>query len=315
MNINDIKTGDILLFSPEKGSFISWAITFLTGAPVSHAAMFYNEENQLIIEETPPQVKVSLAVERFKDREIYVRRLNVKEDLPLSPVIKKATGYLNDTEPYDKSGLYMVGLLLIYKKFTPNTSVKKVMVKILKKITASIIKYIHEHQNPEKSPMVCSQFVAQCYSDAGDKYKLKIENGILLRNAAMQDGSFNVLDQVMETVKSGERTNLQTLLASTFKIQDEPSFSDEELCRELKEAFELTSGEITSDITDELIEAVSQFSKAHYLYSSGGTQLQNILPDDSTEILQTLKDNENMYVFPGDLLNHCENLKDIGTIK
>jgi hypothetical protein len=142
MNINDIKTGDILLFSPEKGSFISWAITFLTDAPVSHAAMFYNEENQSIIEETPPQVKVSLAVERFKDREIYVRRLNVKEDLPLSPVVKKATGYLNDTEPYDKSGLYMVGLLLIYKKFTPNTFAKKVMVKILKKISASIIKHI-----------------------------------------------------------------------------------------------------------------------------------------------------------------------------
>ena len=137
----------------------------------------------------------------------------------------------------------------------------------------------------------------------------------MLKNAAMQDGSSNVLDQVMEIVKSGERTNFQTLLASTLKIQDEPSSSGEELCRELKEAFELTSGEITSDVTDELIEAVSQFAKAHYLYSSGGTQLQNILPDDHTEILQTLKNNKNMYVFPGDLLNHCENLKDIGTIK
>ncbi len=41
MNINDLKAGDILLFSPEKGSFISWAITYLTDAPVSHAAMFY----------------------------------------------------------------------------------------------------------------------------------------------------------------------------------------------------------------------------------------------------------------------------------
>lgn len=32
MKISDLKTGDILLFSPEKGSFISWAITFLTHA-------------------------------------------------------------------------------------------------------------------------------------------------------------------------------------------------------------------------------------------------------------------------------------------
>ena len=59
MNIKDIKMGDVLLFSPEKGSFISWAITFLTGEPVSHAAMYYSEEDQSIIEETSPQIKVN----------------------------------------------------------------------------------------------------------------------------------------------------------------------------------------------------------------------------------------------------------------
>lgn len=315
MDINDLKMGDILLFSPEKGSFISWAITFLTDAPVSHAAMFYNEENQSIIEETPPQVKVNCAVERFKGREIYVRRLNVKKDLPLSPVIEDATTYLNEAEPYDSSGLYMVGLLLIYKKFTPNTLVQKVMVKILKKISASIIKYIHEYRNPGKLPMVCSQFVAQCYDDAGDQYQLKIENGILQKMAAMQDNSSNVLDQVMEIVKSGKRTNLQTLLAPTFKIQDESSTSGEELCRQLQEAFDLTADEITTGITDELIEATSQFAQAHYLSSSGEIQLQNILKDDVTKVFQNLKDNKNMFVFPGDLLNHCKNLKDVGTIK
>ncbi len=101
MNINDLKAGDILLFSPEKGSFISWAITYLTDAPVSHAAMFYEEKSQSIIEETPPQVAINHAAERFEGREIYVRRLNSKEDLPLSPVIEKAQNYLNNAEPYD----------------------------------------------------------------------------------------------------------------------------------------------------------------------------------------------------------------------
>ncbi len=268
--------------------------------------MFYNEENQLIIEETPPQVKVNGAVERFKGREIYIRRLNVKEELPLSPVIEVSTNYLNDAEPYDSSGLYMVGLLLIYRKFTPNTLVQKVMVKILKKLTKSIVKYIHEYQNPGKSPMVCSQFVAQCYDAAGDKYKLQIKNGILQKMSAMQDNSSNVLDQVMEIVESGKRANLQTLLAPTFKIKDESFSSGEELCRELKEAFDLTAKEITTGITDELIEAISQFAHAH---------LQGIIQDDVTKVFQNLKDNENMFVFPGDLLNHCNNLKDVGTIK
>lgn len=54
MQINELKEGDILLFSAEKGSFISWAITFLTNVPVSHAAMYYNANKQSIIEETPP---------------------------------------------------------------------------------------------------------------------------------------------------------------------------------------------------------------------------------------------------------------------
>jgi len=45
MEIKDLKIGDVVLFSPEKGSFISWAITFLTDAPVSHASVFFGENH------------------------------------------------------------------------------------------------------------------------------------------------------------------------------------------------------------------------------------------------------------------------------
>ena len=61
--------------------------------------------------------------------------------------------------------------------------------------------------------MVCSQFVAQCYSDAGDKYKLKINNGVLLRNADRKIVNLNVLDQVMDIVRNGERKNLNRCLS------------------------------------------------------------------------------------------------------
>jgi hypothetical protein len=285
----------------------------LTDAPVSHAAMFYDEIKHSIIEETPPQVAVNNAGERFKGREISVRRL--KEDLPLSPVIEASTSYLNDAEPYDNSGLYMVGLLLIYKKFTPNTFVQKAMVKILKKITTSIVKYIHEHQNSEKSPMVCSQFVAQCYANAGDKYQLKIENGVLQKMATSQANSSNVIGQVIQIIESGKRTNLQALLTPNLQMQDDSSFSGEELCKELKDAFVLTTNGISTDITDELIEAVSQFSHVHYFLNSGQKQTHNILQKDISEVLQYLNDNENMFTFPGDLQSHCNSLKDIGMIK
>ena len=97
MNSKDLKPGDVLLFSAEKGSFISWAITFLTDAPVSHAAMYFDKQEQTIIEETPPQVAINHAPERFKGREIHVRRF--KKDLPLTPVINASKNYLNDEEP------------------------------------------------------------------------------------------------------------------------------------------------------------------------------------------------------------------------
>lgn len=313
MNTKNLKPGDILLFSPEKGSFISWAITFLTDAPVSHAAMFYDEKKQSIIEETPPQVAINNAGERFKGREINVRRL--KEDLPLYPVIEASISYLNDEEPYDNSGLYMVGLLLIYKKFTPNTLVQKAMVKILKKITASIVKYIHEHQNPDKSPMVCSQFVAQCYAKAGDKYQLKFENGVLQKMVTNQANSSNVIGQVIQIIESDKRTNLQALLTPNLKMQDDYSFSGEELCKELKDAFVLSTNEIHAGITDELIGAVSQFAHAYYLSNSGQKQTHNLLQKDTPEVLHNLNDNENMFTFPGDLLNHCNSLKDVGVLK
>ncbi len=315
MDINELKVGDILLFSPEKGSFISWAITFLTDAPVSHAAMFYNMEDKTLIEETPPQVKVNFAPERFKGREIYVRRLKDPGTLPLSAVVDCATKYLNEKEPYDHSSLYMVGLLLLYRKFTPDTMVQKAMIKILKKLTSSIIKYIHEKENPGKLPMVCSQFVAQCYDDAGDKYRLKIESGVLKQiMAAQQSGS--VLDQVMEVVKNGkgETDILQTLLAPETVFQQNFS-SDEELCRELKEAFESATDAEAAGLSDDLVEAASQFSHAQYILDTGRTQLQNIGKKDPIDLLLHLKNNENIYVFPGDILKHCTNVKNVGTIK
>ena len=163
--------------------------------------------------------------------------------------------------------------------------------------------------------MVCSQFVAQCYANAGDNYQLKIENGVLQKMATSQANSSNVIGQVIQIIESGKRTNLQALLTPNLQMQDDSSFSGEELCKELKDAFVLTTNGISTDITDELIEAVSQFSHVHYFLNSGQKQTHNIFQKDISEVLQYLNDNENMFTFPGDLLSHCNSLKDIGMIK
>jgi len=148
MEISDLKPADILLFSGEKGSWISEAIMFLTDSSVSHAAMTYTSSEK-IVEESPPAVQVNDAAQRFKGRTVYVMRIDPSKD-SMSPVLDASEGYLNKDEPYAMSNLYLVGLLLLYRKFTPSTQVQKVMLKIFKKLAADIIKYINKHKNPGK---------------------------------------------------------------------------------------------------------------------------------------------------------------------
>ena len=315
LSIDDLEPGDVLLFSPEKGSFISWAITFLTDAPVSHAAMFYDKAAASIIEETPPSVAVNEAAKRFTGREIYVRRM---EGAPsLSTVIQAATAYRNDATPYDDTGLYMVGLLLIYKKFSADTPVQKVIIKILKRLTASLTKYINEQRYPGKQPMVCSQFVAQCYDDAGKPYKLIFEDAILQINVS-RDAEQNILERVIDEADDGRNLSVLTLAAAPDQA---PAESGETLCRELEEAFDSVNNlpaidaSTSATLSDELIEATRQFAVAHYLVNAPGISDRNALTANVGDALQYLRYNQNMFVTPGDLLNNCTNLIATGMIK
>lgn len=310
MEIKDLQCGDVVLFSPEKGSFISWAITFLTNAPVSHASIFYGDEQgkPSIIEETPPAVAVNPVAERFVDRVITVRRL--EGGLALDPVIAAATIYRNNAEPYDNASLYMVGAILLYKKFTPSTLVQKVIIKILKKLTSTLDAYINAHKQPGKQPMVCSQFVAQCYEDAGAQYTLDFQ-GALLKGVHGD----SLLDQAILAFGDGLQF-APRLIASGSAGVDEPGETAEQLCEELHDAFLQTKTTMaTASISPELVEALCRFSQVNSRFMSGEAVPADTINDAALASLQLLKDNENMFVFPGDLLLHCTNLKDVGVIQ
>lgn len=308
MNIKNLKTGDILLFAPEKGSFISWAVTFLTDADVSHSAIFYNKEHETIIEETPPQVTLSTVEKYVGKRKTYVRRL--KKITNLDKVIFASTIYLNDNEPFNKTGFYLVGVLMLYKKFTPDIITQRIIVKILRKIIASVANYINEQKYPGKSPMFCSQFVAQCYEDAGPEYKLHITNNKKINNHNEPD---SLLNQVIALHPNANKENsLSELTKSNNKKQNAILATEEELCEELKNAFTLKNvAENTSTpLSQELVDAISDFGEIHnILYANNGSETKK-----RTNSFSTLKDMENMFITPGALLNNCSNLEDVGEI-
>lgn len=306
MKIDELKPGDVLLFSGDKESFISKAIMYLTDAPVSHAALSYTTSDE-IVEEVPPAVCVSDAEESFEGRDIYVMR---PENMATGGVVEAAAQYLNDEEPYPDSNLYMVGLILIYRKIMPGRILQKAIIKILRKLTSGIIDFINKRKYAGKTPMVCSQFVYQCYKDAG--HKLNIKGGVILE-AAVPGGS--ILDQVTERIRTDAAYREETLLSAgqPSGFEEMPVQSDEELARELMDALE-GAEEGPAELERDFVMSVHEFSHAVYMHQTGAAETLTA-PAHSTEGLELLKENEAYFVTPGDLLKYCEDLKQKGMIK
>lgn len=333
MNINELKPADILLFSGEKGDFISDAIIWLTDSPVMHAALSYIESDQSrdqIVEAIPDGVsksRLDMNSPRFKGRRIYVKRLK-KQPESMTPVINIATEYLGT--PYATSNFYLIAMILLYKKFTPDTlgKLKWIIIKIFEKLTANIIDFINEM--PSKTPMVCSQFVYQCYQEAGEDYHLQIKNGCLINDSVTEsEEKLSLIDSMRKHPKI---MTSQQLLAmrenqANLTLKNKPEQSEQELAQELLETLQakdknllLATAEIPEDLDEELILAAHELGAKIYQAntiqrSQHSELLQSSVPRNIDKFLSYLKEQQAYFVTPGDLFNHCENLIQIGCIK
>jgi hypothetical protein len=324
-DVDQLQTADILLFSGKKDR-TSQAIMWLTNSKVTHAALYQDQGE--IIEETPPSVKTYKlgSDQRFHGREIYVNRLNSQPFFP-TPVIKAATTYLNQETPppYAQNNLYLLGLILLYKKFQPNILIKRVMIKIYKSLATRIIDYINQHKSPGNSPMICSQFVFQCYEDAGEGYHLKIKKASWKESLLVNENNLSVVEQVISHVQRNSLT-LQGLNQTgvDLDVQNIPLQTEEELAQELLEALKSNEVGTTDEIDDELAVAVHEFGQAAYLAESRAENNRPVMLEKSNELacdlnitpgLSFLKIKEAYFVTPEDLLNNCDNLVQVCVIK
>lgn len=322
-DIDQLQIADILLFSGEEDR-TSQAIMWLTNSKVTHAALYRGQGE--IIEETSPNVKIYKLNSdgRFHGREMYINRLN-KKQFYTEPVINAATTYLNNITPYAYSNLYLLGLILLYKKFSPNFLTKRVMIKIYKKLAAYIIEFINQHKSPGKLPMVCSQFVFQCYEDAGEDYHLKLGKASLRESLLVNKNNLTMVEQVISYVQlSSLAIEAPNWTDVDLEIQSILSQTEEELAQELLEALQSNEVATTDEIDDELAVAVHKFGEAAYLAESKAENSRPVMLEKSNELardlkispgLSFLKIKEAYFVTPEDLLNNCDNLVQVGVIK
>lgn len=336
MKIEDLRPGDVLLLAGEEGSVLSKLIMLLTGAPVSHAAITYRDNTELI-EESPPDLHISNIQERRAGRKIWVKRLKGAHNL--GPVLDAGESYLDEGEPYAMSNLYMVGMILLFRKFTPNSWQQKAMIAAFKYLAGEVLEFINQRKSPGKLPMICSQFVFQCFKDAGEGYHLEIPEPLLQLPAPGEPAPVpSLLDQVDTHIRSGEAGEL--LERPAILGVEVSARSEDEILQQLLDAFQPLDGERDTAVEGEgiydrdtlesasednllqaeLVLAVNQFAEGVAQAKTGRPEppqaLQSALQArQSPNALTLLQAEESTFVTPADLFNRCINLEQVGAIE
>lgn len=316
MTIADLQPGDILLFSGE--SMISELIKLLSGGGESHAAMAFTEPDTLV-HEIPQHAQTGQMSELFKTRKVSVMRPsgNLKESTR-NGIMLAAAAFVDAEEPYPMSTIYLLGLMIIYRRVRPNAKQQKYEAMIVRRVIAEIEAYLSKRNYPGKLPMVCSQFVHECYKRGG--VNLKIKNGVLLGADKNQGGidlestKPNLLESVMQ------QTNLMATAPSASEAMwtELDELSDEELAQRYMAAVDSDGDsdepipELAAEVTrlGEVVQSALQAPSNDDQLLSVEDQQQNAIRG-----LQWLKENESLFVTPADLLFHCDALEKVGIIR
>jgi len=269
------KPGDVLVFGIIEDDFIGKAIAFLTDSDVSHSALVYGEDS--LVEMTGHGIKKT-NVSLHADRPIHHMRHTVMDDMTddMKKVIKAADVYLEKQVPYDYPSLVILAGLLVYRKSGYTPKYHAIVDTILGIACWSLDKALNKLIHGENSgAMMCSQLVYQCFYDAGGRYRLKVENGIVFRGGAEAEGGLFRLSDLVDEYK-GKLDTFQPL-------QDAPTgINEEKLAQELLEALAdvaniangrqlennmLTEGELAGavakahkflDLLEKILEALGQ---------------------------------------------------------
>lgn len=199
LSINDLKKGDVLLFSVLQGDTISSLIGLLTSSDVSHAALYADEGQETLLEATGEHpVLENPARQRFAGRTIHVYRNRTLSTL--DPVVEKGREYLQQKLPY--GGIYLLGILLVtskYCQFRWDRETAGAAICLLAS-TYQALRSLLEGSHPTA---FCSQFVAKCYEEAGEPYRLHYKEPVIPLDASAGPGGASLLSEVLEEIDAG----------------------------------------------------------------------------------------------------------------
>lgn len=191
----DLKPGDILLCPPvpftpsEPLTCLGHIIIAITKGKVSHAAVYCGliDGVQVIAHSDLPGIAtIKLADFLSSEHTCYVFRHKTLSEA--NNVAKIAIEYTKGANPYPKLNLGILGILLLYNRFSVNILKHEKFYYFTVWLSLKIMEEIPKIKHQGKTPMTCSQFAAQCYTDSGEDFDIKfkkmfIQAGAFKRNS------------------------------------------------------------------------------------------------------------------------------------
>lgn len=213
------KAGDVLLFAGSPGSPLGEAIMWLTGSPISHAALV-DDDGVHLVDAVPPHVRRVKIAEAAAGRKVWMRRLRSRPS-NMGPVTAEARRHLTAVTDYAETDLVLLAFLLLHRKLPLSGRVQNLGLRFFRRVTRRVSERLTRITEGEGASVVCSQFVYACHEVAGRRYRLDLRGHRLGTEEASFGRDADALESPGRSGPSGPTADQPLLELSIEAIEDE----------------------------------------------------------------------------------------------
>lgn len=323
MKITDLKEADVLLFSASPDC-ISTLAAKLTNSDISHSALSYRQGSEQVIHAREPFVTVDSALGVFAGRTIYVMRDSRNQSSHKS-VLDIADQYKSNQVPFAVTNLFLLSMILLNLRINPSNIFQTIATNILKSVIAAYTEF--QTMRTDKKPVVCSQFVYECFQQAGNEFAFTTLGPLI---AAFDSSAHkaSILERVMEKKNFGTQTPLvsRELVAS---MEDKwENLAESASCKLLTMLnFQEAAGsdlsmivsnsfqDDSADLDDEFSTAVANLAVlTNGSWGPNANSATSMSLNEVEDALNRLRANQSLFITPADLRHNIPELKIVGQI-
>lgn len=206
IRLEDIQPGDVI--SAEATTLIGLLIASLTASNVSHSALVYYDkkgkeqlDKKQMVQVGLEGVEIDLIESLLREKDLYISRFVKKyedDNFDMTPVINVAENYVHTSHLYGWSeiALFVPYYLTCYLPMSKKTQDEIVKHSDFVDIAFAAFSGVYALWHKEQK-VVCSQFVYNCFQEAGEDYHITYEKGYedksLIRRMRGQQGIENII--------------------------------------------------------------------------------------------------------------------------